>query len=494
MTKTPLLWFKLLIASTLVLVILKSPPAFAALACYDDNYYPAVSRLENTDTGLRVYLHSSKFMEEVFTMIEGNELQVNVHAAPPVSQQAWRVDQTVLCLFSDGDCINRMYRKGDSCAGKLPSIQLSMAEATRLRPELTDLEGIDQRANACAEQGDDIWFGISFYDGEGYSGVGGIGKYDLKTRKHEIRRPELLVDTSIDEILYDGKYFWLTTSGHYECTGSPPTYGLLRYNWDSDTFKTFAGKDNGPCGVVINDLLQTEDALWAATDLGLSRLDKSTGDWKHYKPDLKASQPVQETTCPKLYDELLEQVPDENIEAGPNPRQQLIESLAFFRLGYLSEQTILDRLAQFSYYDSASSKSYYRGGKETTVEQLAQGAEQGDAEAQSMLGYHYTSRLNSEAAMWLHKAAHQGVAKAQYNLGLLYGKGWGVTQDLGEANKWFHKAAEQGLVDAQFMLGLLYANDQKNNKRTEAIGWLEKAADQGNYQARRLYLLMKYLN
>ena len=38
--------------------------------------------------------------------------------------------------------------------------------------------------------------------------------------------------------------------------------------------------------------------------------------------------------------------------------------------------------------------------------------------------------------------AEQGYAGAQYNLGLIYANGKGVTQDYKEAVKWYRKAAE----------------------------------------------------
>lgn len=52
-------------------------------------------------------------------------------------------------------------------------------------------------------------------------------------------------------------------------------------------------------------------------------------------------------------------------------------------------------------------------------------------------------------------AASQGQAEAQYNLGLLYLKGLGVTKDPAEAFRWFHLAADQGQADAQFQVGLM---------------------------------------
>ncbi len=52
--------------------------------------------------------------------------------------------------------------------------------------------------------------------------------------------------------------------------------------------------------------------------------------------------------------------------------------------------------------------------------------------------------------------AEQGDAAAQYNLGLMYGKGQGVTQDYAKALQWYRKAAEQGHAKAQYNLGFMY--------------------------------------
>ena len=52
--------------------------------------------------------------------------------------------------------------------------------------------------------------------------------------------------------------------------------------------------------------------------------------------------------------------------------------------------------------------------------------------------------------------ARQGDARAQYNLGVMYQTGRGVTQDYQEADRWYRNAAEHGHVEAQFSLGLMY--------------------------------------
>ncbi len=46
-------------------------------------------------------------------------------------------------------------------------------------------------------------------------------------------------------------------------------------------------------------------------------------------------------------------------------------------------------------------------------------------------------------------AAEQGVAQAQYNLGVMYGDGEGVPQDYVQAHLWFNLAAAQGQEQAK---------------------------------------------
>ena len=52
------------------------------------------------------------------------------------------------------------------------------------------------------------------------------------------------------------------------------------------------------------------------------------------------------------------------------------------------------------------------------------------------------------AVYWYRKAAEQGDAEAQYNLGLAYWLGDGISEDKPQAVYWWSKAAEQGNADA----------------------------------------------
>lgn len=48
-----------------------------------------------------------------------------------------------------------------------------------------------------------------------------------------------------------------------------------------------------------------------------------------------------------------------------------------------------------------------------------------------------------QAVQWYQKAANQGHAKAQGNLGYMYKNGLGVAQNLKQARYWYTKAANQ---------------------------------------------------
>lgn len=96
------------------------------------------------------------------------------------------------------------------------------------------------------------------------------------------------------------------------------------------------------------------------------------------------------------------------------------------------------------------------------------------------------------ALKWYRRAAEQGYALAQANLGSMYFDGQGVPQDFQEALKWYRKAADQGLASAQFNLGVLYEQHRRAPQDVqEALLWYQKAASQG-YAAAQVNLGSMY--
>jgi TPR repeat protein len=130
-------------------------------------------------------------------------------------------------------------------------------------------------------------------------------------------------------------------------------------------------------------------------------------------------------------------------------------------------------------------EAYQHGDFASALREWQPIAEKGDPQSQYNLGLLYArgqgvSQDYAQAAQWYEKAAEQGVAAAQYNLGVMYANGQGVTASAEQARKWFLKAAEQGVADAQTGLGSIYHEGEGAFRNYgEAEKWYRKAADQG---------------
>lgn len=79
-------------------------------------------------------------------------------------------------------------------------------------------------------------------------------------------------------------------------------------------------------------------------------------------------------------------------------------------------------------------------------------ADQGDAEAQCIIGNMYDLGLgletdSLEAVEWYKKSAGQGYGLASNNLGTIFKSGReGIPMDQLESNKWYQKARDQGFM------------------------------------------------
>jgi tetratricopeptide (TPR) repeat protein len=136
-------------------------------------------------------------------------------------------------------------------------------------------------------------------------------------------------------------------------------------------------------------------------------------------------------------------------------------------------------------------------------------AEAGDAAAQLSLGFLFDLGRgvpqDHEKAMKLYRlAAEQGHANAQFNVGLMYrmrdgvqgeeeGARWygldshgkAVRPFSGEAEHWYRKAADQGYAPAQFNLGYMYDNGEGVTEDfKEALKWYRLAAEQSDPRAK----------
>ncbi len=92
---------------------------------------------------------------------------------------------------------------------------------------------------------------------------------------------------------------------------------------------------------------------------------------------------------------------------------------------------------------------------------------------------------HATAAAWFRRAAEQGDARAQFDLGVMYNIGKGVPHD-DAAAAWSRKAAEQGHGFAQHSVGLMYFNGRGVPRDyVQAHMWLNLALARGVDHSRR---------
>jgi len=126
--------------------------------------------------------------------------------------------------------------------------------------------------------------------------------------------------------------------------------------------------------------------------------------------------------------------------------------------------------------------AYAQGNYAVAMEKLKPVAEHGNAQAQFNLGLMYregkgVTQDGKEAVAWLSKAAEQGLAEAQENLGLCYAKAQGVDRDWVQADKWFSIAAASGkesAINNQRMVEVHMQPEQIAEAKALAQEWLAK--------------------
>jgi TPR repeat protein len=105
------------------------------------------------------------------------------------------------------------------------------------------------------------------------------------------------------------------------------------------------------------------------------------------------------------------------------------------------------------------------GDLELAAKEFRTAAEAGDVEAQFNVGLMYergmgVSKNERESLVWYRKSAEQGNSNAQFNLGVMYENGLGTPVDFSQAHQWYSKASVQGDGLAVGNLGMLYIRGQ----------------------------------
>jgi TPR repeat protein/tRNA A-37 threonylcarbamoyl transferase component Bud32 len=198
---------------------------------------------------------------------------------------------------------------------------------------------------------------------------------------------------------------------------------------------------------------------------------------------------------PSWWNELLEKCLDARPEDRYADGEKVLSAYKSFKaLEIVPQVQELSGEGPFSLFMQGQKKEE-AGEYEKAFAYYSKAAERGHAGAQFNVGRMYdrgqgVSQNDDQAADWYRRAARQGYAAAQFRLGMmcyegrLYYKGRGAENDDRQAADWYRRAARQGYAAAQNNLGMMYRNGEgveRDDK--QAVEWYRRAVEQGYAEA-----------
>jgi hypothetical protein len=187
-------------------------------------------------------------------------------AIPPAFvQELTKTSPRVRTVF-DGDSLLPPEVRGH------PMPSSSYDDFARARPSRVE-DGYDRENTGVGESfgpyqrvGSRIWFGKTFYDGEGTTGVGGFGYFDIPTSTYKFLPIKEMAPWSVSTILVEDRYAWIGLVGHPE--GASYSGGLLQYDLQTGAVKKY------PVEEVVLRILRQGSKVYLATQSGVSVIEQ----------------------------------------------------------------------------------------------------------------------------------------------------------------------------------------------------------------------------
>ena len=110
-----------------------------------------------------------------------------------------------------------------------------------------------------------LWFGKSYYDGEGYTGVGGFGYFETAKLSYRLFSPEAVRDYSASALFVESAAVWLglAHNGEWGSTGG----GVARYDRATERTEHFKLWE------IVSGIARIGDRIVMATESGVATLD-----------------------------------------------------------------------------------------------------------------------------------------------------------------------------------------------------------------------------
>jgi len=153
----------------------------------------------------------------------------------------------------------------------------TMALHRKMRPDNQAPGEIENDIGPSLLAGGTVWFTNSFYDGEGTSGVGALGSFDVRTHKYEMRYLPEIAHWSGSAIRIDGDSIWIGLMRQPE--GAAYGGGLLRYDTKTGAVTKY------PVSDFISTIDRLGDAIYCGTSNGVYVIRGDAVTQLRFEPD-----------------------------------------------------------------------------------------------------------------------------------------------------------------------------------------------------------------
>jgi len=149
-----------------------------------------------------------------------------------------------------------------------PLPQSTWNEFAKARPERVkdgyreDQTLIEEQIGPSQVVGNRLWFGKSFYDAEGYSGVGGFGYFDTEQRRYVLFSPPEIRNYSVSSLCVTGNVLWMATQRSSEYVGYPGS--LLQFEIAEKRIQSYSFES------LVQQMICYKDVLYFACQEGVA--------------------------------------------------------------------------------------------------------------------------------------------------------------------------------------------------------------------------------
>ncbi len=168
-----------------------------------------------------------------------------------------------------------------------------------------------------------FYWSISSEQGEGNGGIATIVNYDPQVNKIKIIQPYQIETQQINDLKISNKdteiILWLATQTSGEGNPYLPGMGLISYNINNKSLKSYHTRNSNLVGIIPHKLTIEKDKLWVATGNGICQIKwqaiEQENSWKCWQFKLQADIPSEGL---EIYPSLLNTNAETTINADEN--------------------------------------------------------------------------------------------------------------------------------------------------------------------------------